>query len=51
MTFAAGLLLGTILGTCLGALILGAFGAAKPNESARPPSRLLKKVLARRITM
>ena len=37
MTFAVGLLLGTMLGTCLGALILGAFGAAKPNDSASPP--------------
>ena len=37
MTFAAGLLLGTMLGTCLGALILSAFGAAKPDEGARPP--------------
>jgi hypothetical protein len=35
MTFAAGLLLGTILGTCLGALILSAFGAAKSDDSAR----------------
>jgi hypothetical protein len=34
MTFAAGLLLGTILGTCLGALIVGAFGIAKSGDSA-----------------
>ena len=34
MTFVAGLLLGTILGTCLGALILGAFGVAKARDGA-----------------
>jgi hypothetical protein len=34
MTFAAGLLLGTILGTFLGALILSAFGAVKSGDSA-----------------